>query len=69
MPLEVPDAPGLLELTDRQTLVDTLMAGLVPVAHVYMSPQDPAYGEVAGSVSGPAGADARVVRDAARNVS
>ena len=42
---------GLLELTDRQSLVDTLMASLVPVAHVYLSPQDPAYGDVASSVA------------------
>jgi ABC-type transport system substrate-binding protein len=41
---------GLLELTDRQSIVDTLMAGLVPVAHVYLSPQDQAYGDIASSV-------------------
>jgi peptide/nickel transport system substrate-binding protein len=41
---------GLLEAIDRQALVDDVMAGLVPVAHVYLSPQDRVYADVANSV-------------------
>lgn len=37
---------ALLHATDRQEMADTLMAGAVPVAHTYLSPDEPEYPEI-----------------------
>jgi ABC-type transport system substrate-binding protein len=40
----------MLHAIDRQTMADTIQAGLVPVAHSYITPSDPEYGETEQSV-------------------
>ena len=41
--LELPFRRALVHAIDRQQLVDTLQAGVVPVAHSFLSPTEPAY--------------------------
>jgi peptide/nickel transport system substrate-binding protein len=41
---------ALLHATDRQAMADTLQAGLVPVAHTFLHPNEPEYREVEQSI-------------------
>jgi peptide/nickel transport system substrate-binding protein len=41
---------ALLHATDRQRLVDVLLAGLTPIAHSYVGPTQPEYKEVESSI-------------------
>jgi len=41
---------ALLHTMDRQEMADVIQAGLVPVAHVIINPNDPVYPEIQGSV-------------------
>src|SRR5205814_8652544 len=48
--LEVGLRRALMHSIDRQQMADTLMFGLVPVAHVYVNPEVPEYKEIESSV-------------------
>jgi len=41
---------ALMHAIDRQEMVDTIQRGVVPVAHSYLSPNDPSYREVEPSI-------------------
>jgi peptide/nickel transport system substrate-binding protein len=41
---------ALLQAIDRQQLAETIQGGLVPVAHAYLSPNEPAYAEIESSI-------------------
>lgn len=41
---------ALLHAVDRQQLVDNLQAGMVPIAHTFLSPSEPTYGAVEGKI-------------------
>jgi peptide/nickel transport system substrate-binding protein len=41
---------ALLHATDRQAMAETLQAGLVPVAHTFLHPNEPEYREIESSI-------------------
>lgn len=43
---------ALMHATDRQQMAESLQAGLVPVAHTFLHPNEPEYQDVAGAIVG-----------------